>query len=101
MKLTVSFFSFLSIHNNNNYSWSRKIIDAVVQTLYTNFNINDFDVNNGIDKIEYDWLSAIQFFPYMIRIIIELAVNQCRFDPNNQWPDHVLKVIGRNDLCRK
>lgn len=98
LKLTVRFFSYLSKHYNDQYSWSRKIIDAVVNTLYGDY---VGQRTSNIEPVEFDWLSVIQFFPYMTRMVIDLAIHQCKFDPNRDWPDLVLKVIGRNDLCSK
>jgi anaphase-promoting complex subunit 1 len=37
--------------------------------------------------------------PGTLRLLVELALEQCTATPQPHWPAYVLKLIGRNDLC--
>lgn len=46
-----------------------------------------------------DWSATTAYFPSTLRKIIDLAVQQCQADPNPAWPQYLLKLVNRQDLC--
>lgn len=80
LRLCQIFFQNI-VFNNRSSPWPQKIADAFVRC-------------SGGSML------AMMYFPEALRHIIELSLFQSDKDPIRSWPDEVLTMIGRNDLCR-
>ena len=58
-----------------------------------------FSVNSELQVAS--WETSLSFFPRRLCLLIECAMQQCQYSPDESWPDSVLNIIGRNDLCSK
>ena len=80
LRLCQNFFQNI-VHSDPSRPWPQKIADAFVRS-------------SGGSML------AMMYFPQALRHIIELSLFQSDKDPIRTWPDEVLTMIGRNDLCR-
>jgi hypothetical protein len=58
--------------------------------------VADSYANIHVDKD----LQHLKLLPPILRVVVELALYQCRSHPNMEWSDSVFEYIGRDDLCR-
>lgn len=72
--------------------WPKALVDAAIHSFSP-------PANSDADAADIDWQSLLLFFPHCIRTVVSSALRLCADDPNPEWPDSVLKTIGRLDLC--
>jgi hypothetical protein len=78
-------------------STSRLVLDAFVYSVHGA--ASNYRSTPAAKNVALDWKSLLQYFPYPLRLTIELAVQQCREDPNPAWPAYLLVLVQRNELC--
>jgi hypothetical protein len=78
-------------------STSRLVLDAFVYSVHGA--ASHYRSTPVAKNVALDWKSLLQYFPYPLRLTIELAVQQCREDPNPAWPAYLLVLVQRNELC--
>jgi len=87
IRLTWSFFDYLKgSASTAACSAYRLLLDAYVHCVH---------------KIpqDPDWIVMNSYFPFLIRMSLELSLQQCTDDPNPSWPSYLLLLVGRDDLC--
>jgi hypothetical protein len=97
LRVCQGLFSYFIYGSNNNdivySSWAHRFTDAFVHCF-------DHRLDKKMDKDDNsDILSSLVLFPSVLRNIIAMSMNQCVHNPLRSWPDSVLTLIGRNDLC--
>ena len=78
------------------HSPARLVLNSYVFSVH-----GDMPLTSDAGSRNMDWTLILSYFPHTLRIIIELAVQQCRVDPNPNWPAYLLTLIERSDLCGK
>lgn len=97
LRLTSLFFQYLltdsSTPSDSMQQSAIRIVNAFVSSILHPF------VAQGKDAPELDWLKLLSLMPGLLKTMIQLSLDQCAEAPCKHWPNFVLRVIGRNDLC--
>lgn len=48
-----------------------------------------------------DFGAIVSYFPYVLRLLIQVCIQQAQQQPNPLWPAYLLKLVDRKDLCGK
>jgi len=49
--------------------------------------------------VHSDFSAIVSYFPYALRLLIQVCIQQCQQQPNPLWPAYLLKLVDRKDLC--
>jgi hypothetical protein len=96
IRLTRSFFDYLNARVSEDAPHTaactpyRLLLDAYVHCVHGAHSIPEDSV---------DWIMMSSCFPFLIRMSLDLSLQQCADDPNPSWPPYLLMLVGRDDLC--
>ena len=54
-----------------------------------------------VNSFAPEWIALHALLPPALRLLVELAAPQCSHCPNPDWPNFLLQLVGRDDLCGK
>lgn len=101
IRLTRSFFDYLNAHIYEERAPStaactpyRLLLDAYVHCMHGAGKTTEDPLDGSAD-----WIMMSSCFPFLIRMALDLSLQQCTDDPNPKWPPYLLMLVGRDDLC--
>lgn len=74
-------------------SAAREVLDAFVFSVH-----GSMPLSASQCAAHVDFTSVLSYFPYALRLLIEVCVQQCRDRANPLWPAYLLKLVDRKDL---
>lgn len=98
IRLTRSFFDYLNARVSEDAPACtpyKLLLDAYVHCVHGAHKIAE----DTIDNSSADWIMMSSCFPFLIRMYLDLSLQQCADDPNPSWPPYLLMLVGRDDLC--
>lgn len=119
--LTTRFFQYLSKQQQQQRQHS---LSPPAALLILNAYVYSMQYYHHHHHHTVDWMFSLSYFPALLRTVLELAVDQIRSDSsilninplndddddvdkdgylrnNIVWPDYLLRLVGRVDLCGK
>lgn len=101
IRLTRSFFDYLNARVSKDAPPTaectpyRLLLDAYVHCVHGARKIAE----DTLESSSADWIMMSSCFPFLIRMSLDLSLQQCADDPNPSWPPYLLMLVGRDDLC--
>ena len=77
---------------------ARDVLDAFVYSVH-GLQIAPDDAATTATTARSDFGAIVVYFPYALRLLIQVCIQQCQQQPNPLWPAYLLKLVDRKDLC--
>ena len=77
---------------------ARDVLDAFVYSVH-GLQIAPDDTATAATTAHSDFGAIVAYFPYALRLLIQVCIQQCQQQPNPLWPAYLLKLVDRKDLC--